>query len=840
MKKLLCILMILIISVCAVACFEGESGASSSTPSGSGEPEHTHDFGEWQTVTEPTCTVSGLAERYCLCSEKEQKELPTVAHTYADTVVDPTCTEKGYTIHTCACGDTYKDSYTDTVAHSYDSSVVTAPTCTEKGYTTHTCACGDTYKDSYTDTVDHSYDSSVVTVPTYTEEGYTTHFCVCGDSYKDSFTPVLKEEPTSFPLKDMYVVLPEVTTTDNNLLYAKDKLVLGIQVLTGLSLPSGTDTGNEYEILLGNTGRPESEALAAELADGEFAIRAIDNKLVIVAKNDIFLFEAVEYLLDTYIEPLAAADGTEDILLPLSINVTKEGNVNSLYYILMNGEGDLIFNSIPSHSISNDKYYNDGQSYETHIYRRQGGCFNGKSMYQAFLSKNQELAVIAKKDIATGELIYSDPRPMGHANDIAYNPFTDCIYVCNGSTVYVYDANTLEYVETISSAASGTGIEYSPERNVFVFRSGTTFTKASGDLQTNEGLVFASEFTGYTTQGIGSDDTFIYFLICKSLGYNYKYLTYIAVYDWYGNFVRFMTVKIPENFEPENISAVDGQIYIGATSTQPVFTLYQVYLGSATVDGGNSGEDNNGGDVSAEINAEVKESHSLINDFASATADSRIHRRRGGYFDGENFYQAYISAKGENMLGIIAKKNVKTGEIIYSEPMYLGEAKDITYDPKTDTIIVSSRSTSLYVFKADTLEFVRKVNVAVTVNVIDYDEKAGEYVCLNDKELSILDQSFNIKSTVTLNGVTGYISHALATDENGRIYVLYVKGTGGETYTACVAIYESGSLSPVEVIGFTLPESYEPVHLSVVDGDIYVGGCSPQPVATLYKIEKNK
>ena len=42
-----------------------------------------------------------------------------VVYDYTDTVVAPTCTAKGYTIHTCACGDSYVDSYTDALGHSY-------------------------------------------------------------------------------------------------------------------------------------------------------------------------------------------------------------------------------------------------------------------------------------------------------------------------------------------------------------------------------------------------------------------------------------------------------------------------------------------------------------------------------------------------------------------------------------------------------------------------------------------------------------------------------------------------------------------------------------------------
>ncbi len=46
--------------------------------------------------------------------------------------------------------------------HNY-TAAVTAPTCTAKGYTTHTCSCGDSYIDSYTNALGHSYTNGVCT-----------------------------------------------------------------------------------------------------------------------------------------------------------------------------------------------------------------------------------------------------------------------------------------------------------------------------------------------------------------------------------------------------------------------------------------------------------------------------------------------------------------------------------------------------------------------------------------------------------------------------------------------------------------------------------------------------
>ena len=151
-------------------------------------------------------------------------------HSCTSVVTAPSCTEKGYTTHTCTCGDSYVDSYTDALGHSYGAWKQTkAPTCTEKGMETRTCTRCNASETRDINALGHdikhhaakaatctekgwaAYDTcsrcnystykeiaatghkhnAVVTAPTCTAKGYTTHTCACGDSYKDSYTNAL-------------------------------------------------------------------------------------------------------------------------------------------------------------------------------------------------------------------------------------------------------------------------------------------------------------------------------------------------------------------------------------------------------------------------------------------------------------------------------------------------------------------------------------------------------------------------------------------------------------------------------------------------------------------------
>ena len=152
-------------------------------------------------------------------------------HNYTEAVTAPTCTKEGYTTHTCACGDSYVDTYTDALGHSYGAWTQTkAPTCTAKGTEVRTCTrcnatetrdvealghntthhaakaatCTEKGWEAY-DTCNrcdyttykeipatgHNYIAKVF-APTCTVKGYTTHTCItCGDSYTDEYTDSL-------------------------------------------------------------------------------------------------------------------------------------------------------------------------------------------------------------------------------------------------------------------------------------------------------------------------------------------------------------------------------------------------------------------------------------------------------------------------------------------------------------------------------------------------------------------------------------------------------------------------------------------------------------------------
>lgn len=108
---------------------------------------HTHEFGSWTVVKNPTCTEDGMQERLCSCGEKQTQAIPA-AHSFdtGKVIKNPTCTEEGTKQFTCSVCGTTKDEAVSKIDHTYDSGKITAEaSCSHSGTKTFTCTlCGQT------------------------------------------------------------------------------------------------------------------------------------------------------------------------------------------------------------------------------------------------------------------------------------------------------------------------------------------------------------------------------------------------------------------------------------------------------------------------------------------------------------------------------------------------------------------------------------------------------------------------------------------------------------------------------------------------------------------------
>lgn len=157
-----------------------------------------HDFGEWKTTKEPTCTKYGTKKRICKrCNEYEIDVIDPTGHQHTKIIdqKDATCEEKGYS------GDLYCEDCRVIIqlgqeiaatGHTWDDVTITKePTQTETGIRTYTCKkCHKTGTETIPMLKGHHWDNGTVTKePTCTEPGEMTYHCTdenCNESYTET------------------------------------------------------------------------------------------------------------------------------------------------------------------------------------------------------------------------------------------------------------------------------------------------------------------------------------------------------------------------------------------------------------------------------------------------------------------------------------------------------------------------------------------------------------------------------------------------------------------------------------------------------------------------------
>ncbi len=146
-----------------------------------------HSWGEWQVVSEATCTEIGQLERVCsICGSRQQSYVDAKGHSYSDweTTKEATCTESGEQVRTCSvCGSTQARTV-DPKGHVLDTNaaITKEASCTEHGEATGTCTvCGQSVTVA-TPFAPHQFgDWYTIVQPTCTEKGEREHECsVCG------------------------------------------------------------------------------------------------------------------------------------------------------------------------------------------------------------------------------------------------------------------------------------------------------------------------------------------------------------------------------------------------------------------------------------------------------------------------------------------------------------------------------------------------------------------------------------------------------------------------------------------------------------------------------------
>ncbi|MBO4326491.1 MAG: hypothetical protein J5950_04405 [Clostridia bacterium] len=190
----------------------------------------------------------------------------------------------------------------------------------------------------------------------------------------------------------------------------------------------------------------------------------------------------------------------------------------------------------------------------------QGAASDGVNAYFVMRQEENGDCIICKYSLKTKKLLKtSAPIHLFHGNDMTYDSKTGLLYVAHGSSegkiLTSVDPKTLTVAEQTIDIEKGSGaITYSAERDMFaISQGGKKLHFLDGELN------WISSFdrvdnTGYTAQGMGSDEKYVYFPMSSSDS------NFIVVYDWEGNFVDQFLLDFA--WESESMFWVNGTYYI--------------------------------------------------------------------------------------------------------------------------------------------------------------------------------------------------------------------------------------------------------------------------------------
>lgn len=189
----------------------------------------------------------------------------------------------------------------------------------------------------------------------------------------------------------------------------------------------------------------------------------------------------------------------------------------------------------------------------------QGCCSDGKYIYGVIRKSDDSGVIIRKHKLSDGSYVAtSEELFLGHGNDLTYDAKNDRIVCAQGQSlggVLVFiDPHTLTITGSVELDTKAGAITYNEKTDRYaISRGGKTLEILNSDFE-----IIASyqrtDKTGYTAQGMGSDDHYLYFPMSFKDRKNI-----VVVYDWDGNYIT--TVKSDVTREAESMFWVNGKYY---------------------------------------------------------------------------------------------------------------------------------------------------------------------------------------------------------------------------------------------------------------------------------------
>lgn len=194
----------------------------------------------------------------------------------------------------------------------------------------------------------------------------------------------------------------------------------------------------------------------------------------------------------------------------------------------------------------------------------QGAASDGKNVYFVLRDKNDENGMIFKYTLNPFKFVANSAAyKCYHANDMTFDTAHNRALAIHASGdqggITAFDGNTLSPTEIHTSLGIG-GITYNAKRNVYgITQGGTKYQIADADFNKTADYGRSDGRTGsYTAQGMGSDDSYVYFPMSPKSGVSTDNV--LVTYNWSGNYVG--DIHIDLSIESESMFYAGGEYYV--------------------------------------------------------------------------------------------------------------------------------------------------------------------------------------------------------------------------------------------------------------------------------------
>ena len=356
--------------------------------------------------------------------------------------------------------------------------------------------------------------------------------------------------------KSNYVIVGPSALNNNLKLFSQ-----AIKEATGAELGVATATTSNakaLEIIVGNTAARSEVAETLRGIKSGYGILVLGKKLIIAGTDETWTVLAMEAFAKNC---LKNEDNCHDGILELPSDYWDSDTDDDPQFIARFIKENRAFTILPTLV---------GTVPQSGVYKvAQGASSDGTYAY--FVMKGNEdssynsQCVVYKYSLSPFNKVSVSAEFNGHhANDMAFDTKNNRALVVNGSgasgTLTAIDAETMA-VSTITTSLGIGGLTYNAKQNVYgVTQGGTKYQIVDEDftLKKNYGRN-DGQVDNYTAQGMGSDDSFVYFPMSpKSSAKTTDNI--LCTYDWDGNYVT--DIHIPLNIESESMFYADGKYYV--------------------------------------------------------------------------------------------------------------------------------------------------------------------------------------------------------------------------------------------------------------------------------------